>query len=146
MALYVEFAYAEPEQRDSITRVVDALREAKRSGEFRDDSHWLAFFDDEARSTFWWPTPEELDSWQKRWFSTPPDQRLSDPALETPWDFGSMIEAFQNGDYDLLGCREVGDGLARIEFDAHAYPYGGTGCMHALIEAFGGEVRGECAA
>ncbi len=30
-----------------------------------------------------------------------------------------------------------------IVFEALAYPYGGTGCMHALIECFGGIVTGE---
>ena len=140
---YVEFAYSDERQLESITQVFEALREAKRSGEFRDDAYWLEFFPDSARSTFWWPTPRELDAWKERWFSTPTPQRWSEPSLKTPWIFGSMIEAFENGEYELLRCRRVEAGVARLEFDVHAYPFGGTRCMHALIAAFGGQIRGE---
>ena len=59
------------------------------------------------------------------------------------WMFGSMIDAVSNGDFDLLDCRPVAPGIARIEFDPHGWPYGGKGCMKALIESFGFRVMGE---
>ena len=70
-------------------------------------------------------------------------QRWTDPALQTGWDFGSMFDAFRNGDYDLLDCRLIAPGRARIEFDPHGWPYGGKGCMKALAESFGFRVVGE---
>jgi hypothetical protein len=81
-----------------------------------------------------------LKDWERRWFSTPVPERFTDTSLETPWDFGSMIDAFRNGEYDLLGCRRLTATAGRLEFDPHAWPYGGTGCMRALIEAFGHRV------
>ena len=53
-----------------------------------------------------------------------------------------MIDAFQNGEYELRGCELAGPNNGRLEFFALAYPYGGVGCMVALIEAFGFKVSG----
>ncbi|MBW4472219.1 MAG: hypothetical protein KME45_17710 [Stenomitos rutilans HA7619-LM2] len=51
-----------------------------------------------------------------------------------------MIEAFENGEYELLGRRRLSHQIARLEFSSYSSPYGGTGCMQALIEAFGHQV------
>ena len=137
---FVEFGIADDARLGRLVAVVEALRQAKQTDEWRDDYHWLGYFDEEARARFWWPTPEELKDWERRWFSTPVPERFTDPSLETPWDFGSMIDAFRNGEYDLLGCHRVSATAGRLEFDSHAWPYGGTGCMRALVEAFGHRV------
>jgi hypothetical protein len=89
-----------------------------------------------AMAHFWSPTPEELADWQKRWFSTPVPQRWTDTNLKTPWIFSSMIEAFYDGEYDLIACERISDSEGQLTFFPEAYPYGGTGCMKALIEAF----------
>ncbi|MGC4005744.1 MAG: hypothetical protein QM811_22535 [Pirellulales bacterium] len=123
-----------------LVTVFDALRAAKLADDWRDDEYWLGFFDTEARSRFWWPTPTELKDWNQRWFSTPVPQRFTDPSLVVPWDFGSMIDAFRAGDYDLLECERISPLAGRFVFDPHNWPYGGTGCMRALIEAFGHRV------
>jgi hypothetical protein len=81
---------------------------------------------------------------ERRWFATPVPRRFTDSSLHHWWHFGSMTDAFRNGVYDLLDCRKVADGVGRLEFDPHAWPYGGTACMRALVEAFGHRViRGE---
>ncbi|UBF24818.1 hypothetical protein K9N68_24645 [Kovacikia minuta CCNUW1] len=80
---------------------------------------------------------EEQKDWQRRWFSTPVEQRFTDPSLETPWDFSSMIGAFEEGDYELLSCHRISNEVGCLEFEPHGFPFGGTGCMKALIEAFG---------
>ena len=41
-------------------------------------------------------------------------QRFTDPSLVTPWDFGSLIDAFRNGDYELLGCERVSERAGRL--------------------------------
>jgi len=141
---YVEFEIADEDRFRQLEAVVAGLAEAKRIDDFRDDEYWLRFFDTEARSHFWQPTEEEKQDWLRRWQSTPVEQRWSDPSLlELPWDFGSMIDAFKNGDYELLGCRRVSERVGRIEFEPFGWPYGGTGCMRALIEAFGYRVISE---
>ena len=137
---YVEFEIASDEAFRKLSDVCDALVAAKTSNDWKDDPYWLAFFDDEARSTFWWPTDAEVKDFERRWFSTPIETRWTDPSLETKWDFGSLIEAFRNGDYALLGCRRTTDARGRIEFDPYGWPYGGTECMRVLAESFGHRV------
>lgn len=137
---FVEFKIVTEERFRQLAAVFDALCRAKQSGEWHDDDYWLGFFDQEARLRFWWPTPEEREDWSRRWFSTPVPQRFTDPSLKTPWDFGSMIDAFRNGEYDLIACRRVSTETGRLEFEPHAWPFGGTGCMRALVEAFGHRV------
>jgi hypothetical protein len=58
------------------------------------------------------------------------------------WDFDSLIHAFVNGEYNLLSCEMMQNGKARLNIYSLAYPYGGVGCMVALVEAFGGVVTG----
>jgi len=137
---FVEFAITNETQFKQLEAVVLALCEAKRTDEFPPDAYWLAFFDAKAQAHFWHPTEAELKDWEQRWSATPVKQRWHDPSLKTPWDFGSMIGAFENGDYELIGCRRISDAVARLEFDPYGSPYGGTGCMQALIEAFGHQV------
>ena len=102
----------------------------------------LDLFDTESRSHFYWP-PDDVRR-----------QRLEDlrtrVVLETPteqatgltWDFDSFVDAFLNGEYNLLSCEKIHDGKGRLNFYSLAYPYGGVGCMVALVEAFGGIVTG----
>jgi hypothetical protein len=54
-----------------------------------------------------------------------------------------MIDALKNGEYELLGCEKISDRVGRFGFDPHCNPYGGTGCMRALIEAFDHRVTHE---
>jgi len=141
----ITFRVRDDERFAKLAKVFEALREAKIDGNAPDpdDAYWRQFFDEAALAHFWHPTPEERADWQRRWFSTPVAQRWADPSLQTPWDFASMIEAFCNGEYDLPVCERIADSEGKLTFDPHAYPYGGTGCMKALIEAFDCDVIGE---
>lgn len=133
---YVELSVDDEGRLAALIAVVEALRRDKEAGALdAEDPKWRTFFDERALAHFWWPTEEEAAEWQRRWFATPVETRFTDPSLEHPWDFESLLDAFANGEYQLLGVRRTGD-RARLEFDPHAYPYGGTGCMQALIEAF----------
>ena len=127
-----------------LQRVFDALRDAKTDDAIdADNESWRSYFDEEALSHFWDPTPEELADWTRRWQATPVETRFTDPTLKTPWDFGSMIQAFHNGEYNLLRVIRTSANTGALQFKALACPYGGTGCMRALIECFGGTVTGE---
>jgi hypothetical protein len=137
---YVEFEIASEEQLDKLSEVFAALVAAKTGDDWKDDPYWLVFFDDAAKRNFWWPTDAVLKDWGRRWSSTPLETRWTDPSLRTKWLFGSLIDAFCNGEYDLLGCRQTSDGRGRIEFDPYGWPYGGTECMRVLAESFGHRV------
>ena len=54
-----------------------------------------------------------------------------------------MLESFHNGEYILLRLIRTSENTGALRFEALACPYGGTGCMRALIECFGGIVTGE---
>lgn len=123
-----EIAETEDNEEEGLQRLVDALFEV---------------FDEQALSHFWWPSQQERDAYWKRWWATPVPQRFTDPTLETPWVFESMIGSFLSGEYELVSCRLRTPDTGVIEFSPFAFPYGGTGCMKALIEAFDFRIIGE---
>jgi hypothetical protein len=141
---FVEFAATDMTRFGAICAAFAALKHDKQVNSWRDDEDWLELFDDAALSQFWWPTPEEREAWRNRWEAAPVPERLNDPSYTSPsWDFLSMIEAFENGEYGLVACRVVEGTRARLEFDPDAFPYGGTGCFRMLVRAFGFQVTGE---
>jgi hypothetical protein len=54
-----------------------------------------------------------------------------------------MIDCFMNGEYELIACRLIDANIGVLEFFPFSYPYGGTGCMKALIEAFDFKIVGQ---
>jgi hypothetical protein len=84
---------------------------------------------------------EEHDEFMREWFSTPIEIRHSPQMLCPQWDLGSMLDTFWNGEYDLIDIQEK-NSKYYLTFNPHAYPYGGTGCMVALLECFGHKVIG----
>lgn len=135
---YVEFAVTNENRFKDLQKVFDQLKSDKDEDNMGDDPEpYLVLFDEQARNYFVWSTPEEDALWLKRWFATPIATRWTDKSLYRGWDFGSMIEAFRNGEYELLSCKMLGSNVARLSFYAYAYPYGGTGCLQALVESFG---------
>lgn len=134
---FIEFEIDDSKRFDMLATVFSALRAAKQSDSFPDEKHWLTLFDGLALSYFWWPTEKEMQDWEQHWYSTPMSQRFTDPSLKTPWHFGSMLDAFWEGEYTLVACQRLAENLGRLEFIPYAGPYGGTDCMKALVEAFG---------
>lgn len=140
----ITFRLSDTSRFEMLHRVFDALRGAKGDQRINaDDESWKSFFDNEAMSHFWNPTPEERNDWLTRWQATPVEKRFADPTLIRPWHFESMIDAFHNGEYNLIALVRRSEQDGELKFEALAWPYGGTGCMHALIECFGGVVTGE---
>ncbi len=137
MSEYIEFAVTDYQRFEDLQRVFHKLKNDKDEENVADDEEYLPLFDEEARKFFRWSTPEEDALWAKHWAATPIEARWTDPSLNRGWDFGSMIDAFKNGEYSLLSCEMVGPNIARLNFYALAYPYGGTGCLQALVESFG---------
>lgn len=142
MSQFVDFSISSPERFAALQRVFAELKHDKDADDWRSNEDLLKLFDAEALSHFDWP-PDDMRR-----------QRLEDlrtrPIIETPtdqatgltWDFDSLLDAFANGDYNLLSCEMTDDRQARLSFYSLAYPYGGVGCMVALVEAFGGVVTG----
>jgi hypothetical protein len=133
----VRFAIESEERFAALTRAFERIRECKAQDKWPDEKEdWTSYFDSKALGHFWWPTTAELKDWEKRYFSTPVPKRFTDPSLRHGWDFLSLFEAFKNGDYELHAIMRLSEEEAALPFDPHGHPYGGTGCMRALIEAF----------
>jgi hypothetical protein len=139
---YIEFSIPSPERFTALQRVFVELKHDKDADDWRPNEELIRFFDAESLRHFYWPADDVRR------------QRLEDlrtrPVIETPterspgltWDFDSLIDAFVNGEYNLLSCEMTKDRKSRLTFDSLAYPYGGVGCMVALVEVFGGVVTG----
>jgi hypothetical protein len=139
--LRVEFEITDPARFEPLSQVFDALRRTKATDLFTDDhTHWINWFDHSAQMYFCWATAEEDALYWQQWEATPVPQRWTDPRYQRGWHFESMIEAFSNGEYDLIACERIDSTTGRLTFEAHAYPFGGSGCMRALIECFGHRV------
>ena len=139
---YVEFRVRSPEQYSRLNRTVEALRAAKSSDSFPGDDEWKSFFSEEEIATFWWPSEAEKKDWERRWLATPVETRFTDPSLDTPWDFGSMLDAIKDAEFSIIGLRAGSHDRGFLEFDPEAYPFGGTGSLRALILAYGHELVG----
>lgn len=98
------------------------------------DSKWLDYFEEEVLQRFWWPTEEELQQYLAIYEQTSIDRRLTEPSLQHPWDFESMVDAFACGEYELISCEKISDNMARIEYYPDSWPYGGSDSFKALIE------------
>lgn len=105
---YVEFAVTDGKRFEDLKRVFDKLKSDKDEDIIGDDEQpYLDLLDEQARKYFRWSTPEEDELWIKKWFATPIETRWTDKSLNRGWDFGSMIEAFKDGEYELLSCKMI---------------------------------------
>jgi hypothetical protein len=137
---YIEFKVIDSERFKLLQQVFQKIKNDKDNDSFEEDEFYLDFFDEQAMSYFGWYTAEEIKNWERKWFSTPIETRRNEPNLKTKWIFGSMIDSFKDGEYKLLSLEMISDETARLNFMAFSDPYGGTGCMQALIESFGFEI------
>lgn len=138
---HVEF---EPKDEPSRRRLVEffaMLKTAKESTAHPDEGPLIEYLSEAERSYFWNPSPEELAEWNEEWFSAPLPKRHSAEMAMPPWDLESLLEAFWNGDYELVGVLSENN-RHFIAFNPHGYPYGGTGSLIALAESFGHKVLG----
>ncbi|HHX4056253.1 MAG: hypothetical protein ACN6QT_22420 [Burkholderia contaminans] len=138
---YVEFESNGEKALQRLTKFFDLVKAAKDSDEPADESQLSAYLIEAERAYFPSLTAEEVAEWNEYWFSTPLPKRHS-PEMPTPgWDFASMLDAFWNGDYDLIAIRLRATRHV-LEFNPHGYPYGGIGSLVAMVECFGHQVVG----
>jgi hypothetical protein len=150
---FVEFSVDDLNRFEALSRVFKALMQDKEkqiaaldngtsTEVFRKDSDWVSLFDKEARSHFQW-SAEELTNRPGQGYSDPREIYSLDSKRKGSWSLAAMIEAFKNGEYELIACRLISSDKARLEFSPLGFPYGGTECMKVLIEAFGFRVLSE---
>src|SRR5689334_14707483 len=102
---HVEFESNGEKALQRLAEFFDLVKAAKDSDEPADESQLSAYLTEAERAYFSNLTAEEMAEWNEFWFSTQLPKRHS-PEMPTPgWDFASMLDAFWNGDYDLIAIR-----------------------------------------
>jgi hypothetical protein len=141
MGPHIRFRIVNQRALQALDGFIARVMDAKRSGSFPPDEEFKRHFDEKALAYFFEPSAAELKEWEQEWFSTPVEKRHGNPALEPPWNFGSMVDAFANGEFELIGMDTMED-EGFLKFKPLAHPYGGPGCIIAAAEAFGHTVIG----
>ena len=142
MSEFIEFSIPSRERFAALQRVFAELKHDKDADEWRSSDQLLELFDAEALSHFYWPPDDGRRGRLERLRTRPKAETPTEQVTGQTWDFDSLVDAFVNGEYNLLSCELTDRGEARLGFYALAYPYGGVGCMVALVEAFDGIVSG----
>jgi hypothetical protein len=136
MSQYIDFRFSDLARFQRLANIFAELKIDKDKNEFRPLEKWPELFDSASLQEFRWLTTAEKMQ-QIRKYSDVIKEFAAQQNTAVRWDFYSMIEAFKDGEYELIACNQIGPGIGRLEFNAFAYPYGGVGCMVALIESFG---------
>ena len=158
---FIEFRVTSKERFQVLAHVFDLLKQEKsrrlvaikkNESESREEQEQVLqklvnvlfdLLDERVLANFWWPSKQEVEDYVRQWKATPIPQRFDAQSSKSPWDFESMIDCFMNGEYELIACRLLNSSIAVFEFFPFSYPYGGTGCMKALIEAFEFKIVGQ---
>lgn len=72
---------------------MEAFKAEKGAESDRSHEEWASSFSQEELDTFWCPDEQELQAWERYWFSTPLPKRHSPEMPTPPWHFASMLEA-----------------------------------------------------
>jgi hypothetical protein len=135
---FVEFIPPDDSYALRTIECVNYVAALKREDALDEDSMGKELSDEE-RAFFRVLTPEELQEWNALWFSTPASQRHS-PTMPLPgWDFGSMVESIADAEFDITGVAAE-RGRFYLTFEPESYPFGGVGCLVALLECLGNRV------
>ncbi len=125
-----------------LVAMFDALKEAKRTGDFPEVSEWLPLIHPNVRAHFYWPPAEELSVVAEIRATRPIIIMEPSDAIGDEWDFGSILDAVKNGEYQMLEIVKTSSNAGELRIDPEAYPYGGIGAFIALIEAHGMHILG----
>jgi hypothetical protein len=138
----VHFRIDREDMFPSLVAVFDALKTAKIADEFPDIQEWLPLLHSEARTHFYWPSPDEQAELAVARATRPVIITEPSEAIGQEWDFSSLLDAVRNGEYQMLEVAKVSDETAELRINPESYPYGGIGAFIALIEAHGMYVLG----
>lgn len=139
---YIEFEVISEIKLTRLMTIVSELSTRKQSDDWQDDLQWKKFFEPDELQYFTVLSESQMQEWSEFWDSTPIEIRHS-PDMPTPgWDFGSMIDAIYNGDYELINVKRIRDGEALLVIEPRGWPYGGLNPLKALVRCFGHKILG----
>lgn len=137
----IRFNLGNEEHFEALQQLFEAIKKDKDNDSPRSEEEWIGFVPEELKSNFVWPDKDERDEWIE--FSRNRPIAIPDVAdqISAKWDFYCIVDAFHNGDYDLLQCNKVNNSY-EMHIYPYGYPYGGLGPLIALAEGFGFQIVG----
>lgn len=141
-AFGVNFRIDRPDLFPQLIAAFDALKLAKATEEFGKLEQWKHLLSAEARSHFYWPSEIEQQESASIRANHPIAITQPEDALGKEWNFESLLDAVENGEYSLAEIAKTSETTAELRIDPDAYPYGGIGAFVALVEAHGMFVLG----
>lgn len=164
---YVEFKYDDPHRFKTFHRFFRTLRAWTRRHshlEFYHDEHetlrivrrsgddnsamplettedWLRVLTADDRDLLGLPTLPEARRYLALWDAILPEEAeaeaRTDPQLRRLWEFDNMLAFFDFIAYELTACEIVGPNVARLEYAAFDFPYGGRMALEEVMLFFG---------
>ena len=111
----VQFQVHDRQRFQSLRLLYAELKRDRDRREFRDATEWVRAVPDEIKAQFEWPSPEERDQWLAARDSTVIAIPSPSQQLGAKWDFYRVFEAIEESEYDLLGCKMVGEDIAEMK-------------------------------
>ena len=137
---YVEFTPSSGNALSRIETVYSRLRADLADEAAPRDHDWYSLFSDEELDNYWWPNKNHWEELKTTWGDFPVRFTDKDPNPRGEWDLFSMFEAIAHGEYELLPIEKNGGGVYRLNFNPHAYPFGGTESLQKLLSSLGGKI------
>lgn len=134
---YVEFIKKDDEKIDKLIGIIQTMKNDIAECRTDIDKKWFSLFSEEEINQFWWPNQHQYDEIKKLFGELPIIISSKENNPRDDWDIYSMFEAISGSEYDLIGVRMIKPDNYRLEFDPHAYPYGGTQSLQKLISCLG---------
>jgi hypothetical protein len=142
---YILLAFSTPENWMAFIALFERLKDDQRSGGIStEETTYLMYLNEAARSHFWFPSPQERKAWyeerSRRWDATPLGKRHTDPSLKYPLEFKIAIDVLNRSNIELKDCLQLDDQTATLTYIVSDHAFTASEPLLNLIEAFGGTI------
>lgn len=137
MDYFIEFSYNDESVFRRIFNLIDYIKMKKDSEQLDcNDTKIIDFYNENEIEYFWWPTEEEAKEFWDKYYSLEEEERYLFLKSNNVWDLESVIDSISAGEYEIIGCKRVREGVGIFYFKPWAYPYGGADPLVQLIKPF----------
>ncbi|MEC0229042.1 hypothetical protein [Paenibacillus alba] len=137
---YIEFEFCSHESLSRLIETTVKMQYDKENNTEDIENIWIKYFTEQELDRFHWPTEEEYEVTRRLLGNVYIKIVPSNGDMKDEWDIYSMFEAIQRGDYDIIGVKQYGEMIYRLEIDPHSFPYGGIGSIKKLVTCYGHRV------
>ncbi|MGN6580989.1 MAG: hypothetical protein ACTHJ1_13530 [Bordetella sp.] len=133
----VRFTFKNSKDLAALSLLYSELKRDKDSDHCRDHSCWPPLIPPGLIENFGWLDANALSAAEHRRRTRPVVIDKPADQLSARWNFDSLVDSINTGDYSLLRLEVIGRSLAELRIYPYGYPYGGLGPLIALAEGFG---------